>query len=308
MTIATNAPLPSATRARASVEVPRNHYVRWPAIFAGVAVAAASWILLHALAMGIGLTSIEPNSTHALDGVGATAGIGSLIAPIVAMFIGGLVVGRFSPIAGHVDRALHGAVVWGIGSVVMVALLFGAMTTLIGGAANAGGKLAGAAAGAVGTAVGSMDRDAVDALGLDGDDLVAPVNQRLRAEGKPEVTPAQIKAATRQIATTAMRTGTLDRAAVTQAIAQRTALTPRDAEEIAAGVEMRVREAREQAEQLAQRAKVAALQAAESTGKALIGLAGALAVGLFAAVGGALLTRPRDHVDVDAAVYATPVL
>jgi hypothetical protein len=72
-------------------------------------------------------------------------------------------------------------------------------------------------------------------------------------------------------------------------------LTPRDANEIATTIEGRWQEVRQRGSELANRASTTALQAAEATGKALLGLAIALVLGLAAAAGGSLLTGKVDR-------------
>ena len=132
-------------------------------------------------------------------------------------------------------------------------------------------------------------------LGVDADDLLAPVNQRLRAEGKPAVTASTLEAAARDALNTAVRTGTFDRAVVVDALARNTALTPRDANDVAAAVEARWQSLKDRANAFAERARRAGLQALDTTGKALLGLAIALLLGLGAAMGGSLLTGERDR-------------
>jgi hypothetical protein len=79
------------------------------------------------------------------------------------------------------------------------------------------------------------------------------------------------------------------------ALANNTALTQRDAAEIAATIESRWQGVRQRGSELANQASTAALQAAEATGKALVGLAIALVLGLAAAVIGSLLTGKVDR-------------
>ena len=126
-------------------------------------------------------------------------------------------------------------------------------------------------------------------------DLIGPINQRLRADSKPEVTAAQLEAAVKDALRTAVRTGNIDRQALVTALASNTALTARDANEIATTIEARWQEVRQRGSELANRASTAALQAAETTGKALLGLSIALLLGLAAALGGSLLTGKVDR-------------
>ena len=268
---------------------------RWGAIFGGVFVAAAIWIVLHLFGMGVGLTAIEPDKTNSLRSIGIGTGIWSVIAPIIGLFVGGLVVSRLAPNPNRLNRAIHAAIVWSVATLAALTMLFMVASSLVSGAVAAGGQVAGTVAGAVGGAAGAVDRDMLSSLGIDSNDLLGPINQRLRADGKPEVTAAQIEAAAKDALGTAVRTGSIDRQALVAALANNTALTPRDADQIATTIESRWQAVRQRGSELANRASTAVLQAAETTGKALIGLSIALVLGLAAAVGGSLLTGKVDR-------------
>jgi hypothetical protein len=92
-----------------------------------------------------------------------------------------------------------------------------------------------------------------------------------------------------------VRTGNIDRQALVKALASNTALTARDADEVATAIEARWQGVRQRGSELASQASTAALQAAEATGKAILGLSIALLLGLAAAVGGSLLTGKVDR-------------
>lgn len=120
---------------------------------------------------------------------------------------------------------------------------------------------------------------------------------------------AQLEAAAKDALGTAVRTGNVDRQMLVEALASNTALTARDAEQIAVAIESRLKTVRARATEVAERAKTAALEAAEATGKALMGLSIALLLGLGAAIGGSLLTgqddRRRRGPEVTTAEYRT---
>jgi hypothetical protein len=276
-------------------EIRTTSNVRWGAILGGVFMAAAIWIVLYLFGLGAGLTAIDPNETSSLRAIGLGAGIWSVIAPIIALFIGGLVVSRLAPTPSRLNRVLHGGLVWAVATLVAITMLLMLASRIVSGAVATGGQVVSTAAGAVGGAAGTVDRDTLSSLGINSNDLLGPINQRLRADGKPEVTAAQFEAAAKDALRTAVRTGNIDRQALVTALASNTALTPRDANEIAATVEARWQEVRQRGSELANRASTAALEAAEATGKALMGLAIALVLGLAAAAGGALLTGKVDR-------------
>jgi hypothetical protein len=276
---------------------PARSGVCWGSIFAGTLIAVGAWLLLHLLGMGVGLTSIQPHHPGSLRSVGIGAGVWTLIAPILALFIGGLATGK---LAGPLDRAagaIHGAVVWALATVVSITLLWMALTAVLSGAVAAGTSVASATAGgavaAVGAgATGELGEIHFEALGLSTEDLLAPVNRRLQAEGKPAVTSEQLIASAKKALQTSIRAGRLDRQLAVNALAENTALSPAEAadiaDQIARAYENRITE-------LGQAAKTKALEAAEGTGKALLGLSLAMLLGLAAAVGGALVSVRRGQ-------------
>jgi hypothetical protein len=268
---------------------------RWGAIFGGVFIAAAVWILLHLFGMGVGLTAIDPNGTSSLRAIGIGTGIWSVIAPIIALFIGGLVVSRLAPNPNRLNRVIHGGIVWSVATLAAITMLVMLASSIVSGAVATGGQVASTVASAVAGSAGSVDRDTLSSLGIDANDLLGPINQRLRADGKPEVTAAQLEAATKDALRTGVRTGNLDRRVLVTALASNTALTQRDADDVATAIEARWQGVRQRGSELANRASTAALQAAEATGKALLGLSIALLLGLAAAVGGSLLTGKVDR-------------
>src|SRR5207253_2022158 len=162
--------------------------VSWSAIIAGTAIAVAVWAALHTLGVGAGLTAIDPDDAGTLKGAGIGVGAWWLVAPILALFVGGFVAGR---VAGVFDRplsAIHGGVVW-------------AFTTVVG---------------------------------------------------------------------SALRTGDLDRGTLVTALERDTRLTRSQAEDVATRVERRWAQQKAQLLRQADQVKTAALQAAETTGKALL--------------------------------------
>lgn len=258
-------------------------------------MAAAIWIVLYLFGLGAGLTAIDPHETSSWRAIGLGTGIWSVIAPIIALFIGGLVVSRLAPTPNRLNRVIHGGLVWSVTTLVAITMLMMLASSIVSGAVAAGGQVVSTAAGAVGGAAGTVDRDTLSSLGISSNDLLGPINQRLRADGKPEVTAEQLEAAVKDVLHTAVRTGNIDRQALVTALAKNTALTSRDANEVAATIEARWQEVRQRGSELANRASTAALQAAEATGKALLGLAIALVLALAAAAGGSLLTGKVDR-------------
>jgi hypothetical protein len=284
-------------------------HVSWGAVFAGAFVGLGIWVLLHILGMGIGMTAIDPDDSGSLRGVGIGTGIWSLIAPLIGLFVGGLVAAR---VAGPLDRlngAIHGAVVWALAALTGLTILFMVVSSVLGGVVRTTGQAIAGVGQAAGGAAGDPE-STLATLGLRPDDLVAPLNQRLREEGKPAVTSEQIVAAAQTALRRAVREGRLDRELLVQSIARETNLSRADAEELAGGIEQRWNEQSAAMGPRMERAEGAVLQAAETTGKGLLALFAALALGLVAAIGGAAVgvsqAQRRAATRVDAPAMGPP--
>lgn len=267
--------------------------VSWSAIFVGTAVSIGVWLMLHMLSLGIGLTAIDPDDAGTLQGVGIGAGVGSLVAPILALFVGGIVTGR---VAGVFDRplgAIHGSVVWALTTVAGVTLLVMGLSAAIGTTTRVAGEAVQSAAGLVAVGASGMDskdgKNVMNALGLSSEEMVAPLNRELQAQGKPAVTVDQLQAATKDVIGDAVRRGQLDREMLIQSIVNHTAITRAQAVDLAGQIEQRWNAAKQQLAEAAESAKTAALQAAESTGKGMLIVFAAMLFSLIAAGGGAMV-------------------
>jgi hypothetical protein len=256
----------------------------WSAILAGATVAVGAWLVLHLLGIGIGLTAIDPEDAGTLRGVGIGTGVWSALAPIIALFIGGLVAGRMAPTINTANAAIHGAVVWALTALVSMILISMAASSAVKGAVAAGQGVAGIAAGAQ-----------LEDLGLSRAELVAPINERLRAEGLPPVSARSLEAAARDALRGAIRQGRLDRDIMVQSLTRNMGLTRAEAERVATLVEQRVTEIRERAGEAGAQAQRTALQAAEVTGKVLLVLSIVMLLGLAAAIAGAIASVRRER-------------
>lgn len=274
--------------------------MRWSAVLAGTALAVGLWILLQTLGMGLGLAAVDVDDSGSLKGVGVGTGIWSVIAPLLAMFEGAFFAGR---LAGTRDKrvgAMHGSVMWALATAVGLWAVLSLVGSLASGAAHVGGAAASATGALVSGAAragGKLDAgDAMSALGVDTNDLVAPINERLERDGKPPITAAQINATVRALAQRGLHDGRIDRAVLVEELAKNTALSQADAEDIATRFGARYEEVANRVSQMGteigERAKTAGLQAADKTGKALLlgGLMMLLSLGA-AAAGGALGVR-----------------
>jgi hypothetical protein len=269
-------------------------HISWGAIFGGTFVALGVWILLHSLGLAAGLTAIDPDNPRSLRGVGIGTGIWSIIAPLIALFIGGLVASRTAGLINRGTGAIHGAVLWGLTTVAGTVLVAMALAAVVGAGVKAGGAALGMAGKAGAQAAQSMPVDVGDVLG--------PINQRLRAQGAPPVTADQIQAATRDVMTRAARDGRLDRETMVSSITANTGLSRADAEQVGARVE-------QQFNQTLGKVQHGSLQAAEAAGKALWGVFLALLLGLASSVAGAITgvsRRQRAALDVRAPTPTLP--
>ncbi len=264
--------------------------IGWSSIFVGTAVAAGSWLVLHLLGVGIGLTAIDPDNASSLEGVGIGTGIWSLIAPILALFIGGLVVGRTAPTVNTGNALIHAFAAWAltaIGTIMLLAMLLGA----IGRAASS----TAATVADVATSAGARADGVAPALGIDSDDLVARINKRLEERGMPKVTADQVTASVREVAQQMVRGETVSRESVTGIVARRTSLDRSQAEELADDIQREALRIKNRGRAMAADAGETALEVAEAGGKVLLGLSITMLLALGAALGGAAITVSRER-------------
>jgi hypothetical protein len=261
----------------------------WGAILGGVVTALAVWALLYAFGLAVGLSAVDPRSPGSLRASGIFTGIWSLVTPIVSLFVGGAVASRGADVTSRVAGALHGLVVWGLVTLAGAWLVTSLLTTVLSGigmvaiagsAALQGAGTPGGYAAQTGGGYGAQ----MDALGMN--DVMAPVNQRLQAEGKPQVRPEQLEAATVIVIQEAARQGQLNKETLTTAITRNTALARADAEDVANRMVARFDDAR-------LGAQTTALRAADATGKAFWGVFGVLFLSLLSALAGATVGVAR---------------
>jgi hypothetical protein len=269
--------------------------VSWAAIFAGALVAVGVWLLLHLLGMSIGLIAVDPNDPSSLRGVGIGTGVWSLIAPIVALFAGGFATGQLGGPLRRMTAALHGAVMGSLATIVSLAMVWMMVASRVGGAVTAGTAVASSAASGAADLMKQGNGLSLEMLGISPDDLMTPINDRLRAAGKPPLTADQVKAAAQDALRAAIRKGELDREILIGALADNTALSRSDAREIAAMLEPRYQQHAARLREIAQKAQQRALEVAEDSGKAMLGMFFSLFFGLTATVGGALLGVRREQ-------------
>lgn len=267
----------------------RQPTVRWSAVLAGTAVALGTWGVFQLLGLGAGLTAIDPDDVRSVKH--ATLGMGALsvLAPLVAAFVGGLFAAR---LASTYDRRVaveHGILTWGLTTVLgLVATMALAKTAAV-GAAHAGSDMR-----PVATADAALYREADDAL--------APINKRLQAEGKDPIAPNALIAAARAANTDEG----FDADRFIDKLDDRTALDRAGATEVANQLGPRASSFVHRAP-LATTAEHDQLAAAESAGHGLLALGLAILMSVGTAILGALLAvRGKDERPHVTAPYPVP--
>jgi hypothetical protein len=278
-------------------------------IFAGTVTALGLWVLLYALGLALGLSSINPQDTGSARSSGIFTGIWSLISPLIALFVGGIVAGRGAGVQTKSSGGIHGLVMWGLTTLVGLWVLSNLVSALAGGLFSVGRTAVDATGSAV--SAGAAQTGGVGQLaksfGLDANDALRPVNERLQAEGKPPVTASQLEATTQDVVRTAVQQGRMDRQLLVSSIAENTALSRADAEEVASRVETQFNTFQGQAGQAVQSVQTGALKAADATGKAFWGVFGALFLGLVSAIlGGSVGVSKRQRIHAEGVVVTTP--
>jgi hypothetical protein len=275
----------------------RQPQVRWGAIFAGAALSVGLWALFQVWGVGIGLSSIDPRNADSLKNAGIGTGIWSFISPVIAMFFGGLIGGWLASTREKSVGGAHGAIVWALSSVAGVVATVWMVGALAGGAVSLTAKAAGLAGNAVSATAGQVNpQQAMSALGVDGQDLVGPINQKLQQQGKPPITADQLTATIRGVAQRGLHNGQLDRQVLIDEIARNTALSRQDAQDLANQFGDRYQRLADRMDQLGTKVERTALGAASSAGNMLIWAGVTLLASLLAALaGGAIGAGRNDH-------------
>jgi hypothetical protein len=125
--------------------------VSWASIAAGAVVISSVTLLLLALGVGLGLSSISPWTDTGLSAstFKATAGVYLVLVAVMASAIGGYLASRLRTkwIGVHSNEAFfrdtaHGFIAWAFGILISTALLGAATTHLLGGATSGAGTAA----------------------------------------------------------------------------------------------------------------------------------------------------------------------
>lgn len=88
--------------------------VRWGPIFAGLAIALSTQLVLSAIGAAIGSTNIAGSDAPRTDagGVGTAVGVWSIISLLISLFIGGWMTARTCGPMNRNTALLNGAILW----------------------------------------------------------------------------------------------------------------------------------------------------------------------------------------------------
>lgn len=236
-----------------------------------------------------------------MRGIGIGTGVWSVIAPLFALFAGGFVAAYCAGLLDRTSGIIHGLVVWGLTTVAGAVLLAMAIAATMRAGMQAGMSALSAGGGAVTAAVANVDE-----LGIDFNQVLGPVNQRLQQQGLPPMNAEQVRGATRDALARGLREGRLDRNVITTAVVTNTGLSPAEANQIGQQLETQFNQ---RAQEFQSRARETALSAADKAGKALWAVFLALLLGALSAAAGALLGVGRGlrHAVVDEPPETSPV-
>jgi hypothetical protein len=169
-------------------------HISWGALFAGAAAALGMWVLLYALGLALGLSTVDPKDTDTLRATGVFTGIWGLATPLVALFIGGLVAGRSAGPLSRGGGAIHGLVVWSLTALAGIYLVVNLFGSALGSAVAVGKNVATQA-----IAQPATDGTAQDAVGTaPADGVVGDVQKtigRVQARAAQNIKQGAIEAA-----------------------------------------------------------------------------------------------------------------
>lgn len=278
--------------------------VSWPAIIAGAFVAAAVSLILFALGSGLGFAAVSPWPGKGVSGmsVAVTAAISLILTQWISAGVGGYIAGRLRTrwIGTHTHEVFfrdtaHGLITWAVASVLVTATLAAALSSTLGGAGHLTGSVLGAAGQHamhegppnLGAGPGEGMSKAASVADYNLDRLLRPGDAGAATQTAPDPRPE-----VGRIIANAVATGSLaesDRAYLAQVVAQRSGVSPQDAQK-------RVDDFTASAMEAEAKLKAAADAARKRAAEASIYLALSLLVGAFiASVSAALGGRLRDE-------------
>lgn len=279
----------------------RQPAIRWSAVLAGAVVAVGLWGVLQVLGIGAGLAALDPDDATSAHGAALGTGAWSIIAPLIAMFVGGYVSAKLANTYDRRVAGAHAAVMWGVTAV--AGLMF---TLFMISHAALGTSRAGHHMGMehMGMEHMGMEHKGMEQMGMEGRegaqvgvindaqtearDALVPINNRLRLAGKPQISPDQLIAAVRN----SIDDGKVDREELQKAIAEQTALSKDESAVVATELGSRIDTIAARATRSSP-AEHDVMNAAETAGKGLLAFGLAILVGIATAMLGAMLALRR---------------
>ena len=284
---------------------PPGPAVSWAAVIAGGAAAAALSLILLILGVGLGLSSVSP---WAYDGASAVAiGVSTIVwltvTQLLASAMGGYLAGRLRTrwLDLHTDEVYfrdtaHGFLAWAVASLATAAMLTSVIGSILGSGAQAGAVVVGGAAGPARSAVSAVAGSPAANPAGDGAPMGYFVDALFRRD--PAASPpaderraAHDAAEVGRIFMNAGRSQPLppeDVRYIGQLVAQRTGLSPQDAQarvtDVVARAQARLLDAERAAREAADKARKASAYSALWLFVSLLG--GAFVASLAATFGG----------------------
>lgn len=270
--------------ARESLKELGPTHLSWGAILGGSFFALGLMMLLGWLGMAIGMSIVG----NAPRGAGVWMAVWTLLVPIIALFFGGLVAGRFGGVINNKGGGVLGAITWGFTTLVGTLLGGLLLMSVLSGVINLGGAALGAAGQAV-SGVSALDAgQAGQALGVDAQDLLGPINENRQEQGLPPLQAENVQAAVQDAVNTSLQQGQINREILIDSLVQNTQVTRAEAERLAGDIEGRVGQTGSEVQQVADQARGAA------AGTIWLGFASSL-LSLLAAVGGGMVGVSRTQ-------------
>lgn len=253
----------------------RQPHVRWSAVIAGALSAAGIWLVLQLLFTGGALSAIDPEDVDHARAFGIGASVGSMLAPVLAMFAGGLIAGK---LAAHYDRkvlGLHGALTWALTSLVGLVLIASAVSRLASFPETRAHLDSAASSAPVPNSSEYLDNQ------------TKLLNFQLKAANAPQITKDQLIGASHAAVTSQ---GTINRDAFVRELDDRTDLSRPEAEAAINALGDRAPDVISNAHRIGEH-REQALSVAQDAGRGMLAAGVGLLICLGAAIGGALLAR-----------------
>jgi hypothetical protein len=273
----------------------RQPTLRWSAVFAGAACSIGFWMLLQLLGLGIDLAAVDVDNARSVHGVGLGTTVWSLVSPLIAMFLGGLVTGKLAHTHDRKHAAGHGLIMWAITSIVGLCASLWIVTMIAAGAARDSGAAIDPTGNLTSIVDGRGESLTLSALGTTADDLLAPINQRLADQHKPTITVWQFEAALRGVVRTGFACGDFDQELLVDQLVVYTRLSRADAVEVERQVEACLDGNDKRPHQLERRLGRYALCVVDAIGKALVTVGLSLLLSLLTSVIGAMVVLGRSR-------------